>query len=429
MLVPGTPAVAAMALGIPLAAAAGLMQERLWIVGPAWIGAVLVLLGIDALLCPPMRRFTVDQDLPGVIEVGTPTPLRIGLTPRAPMMDMVLEGDERLDIAPAILRAPGMGAFTVRANRRGTARLRRLHLRWSGPLRLMQRTTTLPLDHDILVIPAISRVRDAAMRWFTRDRATGRAPVHAVGEGGEFHALRTYQPGDNRRAISWRQSARHAELLVQEMEDERNRTVILALDTGRLMSEPLADGVARLDHALHAALTLAFTGLKLGDRVGLYAFAGKPVLSSGPVSGALAFGPLQRLAATLDYSAEETNFTYGLTGLAAGLSTRALVVVFTDFADTTGAALMLTNMARLLRDHMVVFVAMRDDALEALADAEPISADAVAASVVAASLLAERAGVLMRLRHMGVDVLEDSAPAIGSALIARYVQSKRRGLF
>ena len=423
MLIPGRNTVVTMAAGIPIAAVVGLLQERLWIVGPAWIGAVLLLLAIDAVLCRRAGAFTIVPDLPGVIEVGTPTALRFEIGGRPPVLEMVLEGDDRLD-----LQTVGPAAFTVLAHRRGTARLRRLHLRWSGPLRLVRRTAIRTLDHDILVFPAISRVRDEATRWFTRDRVTGRAPVHAVGEGGEFHALRTYQTGDNRRAINWRQSARHAELLVREMEDERNRTVILALDTGRLMSEPLADGMARLDHALHAALTLAFTGLRYGDRVGLYGFAGKPVLSSGTVSGPGAFGPLQRLAATLDYSAEETNFTYGLTGLAAGLSTRALVVVFTDFADTTGAALMLTNMARLLRDHVVIFVAMQDDALEAMADAPPDNADRVAAAVVAARLLAEREAVLMRLRRMGVDVLEAPARAIGSALIARYLDGKRRGL-
>ena len=79
-----------------------------------------------------------------------------------------------------------------------------------------------------------------------------------------------------------------------------------------------------------------------------------------------AFPALQRLAAQLDYSAEETNFTLGLTQLAGDLEHRSLIVVFTDFADTTSAELMLENVARLLKRHLVLFVVFRDEELESM---------------------------------------------------------------
>ena len=303
--------------------------------------------------------------------------------------------------------------------------LSRLHLRWAGPLGLVRRVVVRGLDRSVRVVPQIGGVREQAMRLFSRDRRAGNAVVRERADTAEFRALREYQSGDDRRGINWRQSARHATLLVRETEAERNRTIVVALDTGRLMCEPLAGGVARLDHALNAALVLAYVALKMGDRVGLWAFDAKPVLASGTVSGAGAFGPLQRLAAGLDYSTAETNFTLGLTGLGAALPGRALVVVFTDFADPTGAELMVENVGRLLERHVVLFVAFRDDALEALAAAAPDSADTVARAVVAGTLLAERDAVLTRLRRLGVDVLEAPAAAMGPALIGRYLDGKR----
>ena len=85
-----------------------------------------------------------------------------------------------------------------------------------------------------------------------------------------------------------------------------------------MMSEPLA-GQSRLDRALNAALLLAFVSLKLGDKAGVFAFDSKPRIASGVVSGVRGFNALQHVAAGIDYSMEETNFTLGLSTLAGQL--------------------------------------------------------------------------------------------------------------
>jgi len=152
------------------------------------------------------------------------------------------------------------------------------------------------------------------------------------------------------------------------------------------------------------------------------------VLSTGALSGGNAFAHIQRLAAALDYSTEETNYTLGLTALSGQLSRRTLVVVFTDFADTTSAELMLDNVARLLAQHLVIFVVMRDDELEDLVRQRPESADDVTRAVIAAALLRERDLVVARLKRLGVQVVEAPADRIGPALIDRYLDLKRRDL-
>lgn len=427
MIVPTPRAAWLAAAGVPMALAVGLVDEGLWVAGPAWVAVVVVVLGVDAVLCRWARAFSVEVDVPGVIEVGRTAVAGVRVEGRGPVgLEVALEGDARLEIRPSTLRVlEGVGAFSLWPRRRGMAVLSRLHLRWAGPLGLVRRVEARGLDRAVRVVPQIGGVREQAMRLFSRDRRAGNAVVRERADTSEFRALREFQSGDDKRGINWRQSARHVKLLVRETEAERNRTISIALDTGRLMCEPLAGGLPRLDHALNAALVLAYVALKVGDRVGLWAFDAKVVLASGMVSGAGAFGPLQRLAAGLDYSTAETNFTLGLTGLGAALPGRALVIVFTDFADPTGAELMVENVGRLLERHVVLFVAFRDDALEALAAAVPDSADAVARAVVAGTLLAEREAVLTRLRRLGVDVLETPAAATGPALIARYLDGKR----
>ena len=419
---PGWRAVWAMAVGVPVALACGLVAPRLWVAGPAWVVLVLLLMGADALLALRSRMFHLVPEVPSAIETVRVGVARFGLEGPAPLgLEAVLEATELLDV-----RAVGPLAFSLTPRRRGTARLLRLHVRWRGPLGLISRQLVVPLDRDVAIIPAVSLVQEEAARLFSRERATGTALQRERAESMEFHALREYQRGDDPRGINWRQSARHGKTLVRETRAERNRTVMLAVDTGRLMSEPLAGGVPRLDHAINAALVMAYAGLKLGDRMGLFAFDARPVLAGATVLGTGAFGALQRMAAGLEYSAEETNFTLGLTELGACLGGRSLVILMTEFADTTGAELMLENVGRLLAQHVVLFVTFEDDELSTLADAEPRTPDDVSRAVVAGSLLAERDLVLARLRRMGAEVLSAPVRQLGPALIRRYVDLKRR---
>ena len=193
------------------------------------------------------------------------------------------------------------------------------------------------------------------------------------------------------------------------------------------MSAPAA-GLPRIDRAINAALLLAFVSLRLGDRVGLFAFDSKPRLASGLASGPAAFPLLQRLATAIDYSTEETNFTLGLTALAGRLDRRAIVVVFTDFADATSAELMVENVARLMRTHLVLFVVFRDEELEALTTREPREPEDVSRAVVAERLLKQKEQVAARLRRLGAQIIDAPAEGLSTSLLNRYLDVKRRGL-
>jgi uncharacterized protein (DUF58 family) len=102
--------------------------------------------------------------------------------------------------------------------------------------------------------------------------------------------------------------------------------------------------------------------------------------------------------------------------------------VFTDFADPTSAELMIENVGRLLRTHLVMFVAFRDEALEALAEAEPRTAEDVSRAVIAAGLLKQRELVIGRLQRLGAWIVEAPAERLGPELVSRYLAAKRKDL-
>jgi uncharacterized protein (DUF58 family) len=435
VIYPTVRAIALAAAGAPLALLVGVVAPGFWLVGPGWIVLLFALVMADAVMGADRTRADLSLTAPGSLAAAArgealAQVVFAAAAPRA--VEFSLEANDRIEVEAPRRRGPvadrmARVRFRLTPMRRGPGVLVRLSARWQGPLGLVWKQKADTLDRPLPVTLNIQAVKDEAMKLFSRDALSGPRVQFDLGGGAEFHALSEFRPGMDRRTIDWKQSARHHALLAREFHVEKNHPVILVVDTGRLMSEPLA-GLPRVDHALNAALILAYVGLKSGDRVGLFAFDAKPRVASGALSGPGAFALIQRLAAQVDYSTEETNFTLGLTQLSGALQRRSLLVVFTDFADTTSAELMLENVGRLMSQHLVLFVVMRDEELEGLTRKAPAEAEDVSRAVVAAAMMREREVVIERLRRMGVQILEVPAARIGPQLLARYLDLKRRDL-
>lgn len=435
MIYPSRRAILLTAAGAPVALAVGLVAPGWWMAAAAWILAAAGLMLLDAFMAPSPARLDLAFTPPSGLAVGRPAKAAVeaAFTRSGPdRLELALETNERLSAASDravmhLANGRGRGAFDVTPLRRGEAMFRRLWARWRGPLGLVWVQRSDALDQMRPVTPDIHGVKDQALRLLDRDALFGVKAQLETGEGTDFHALKEFTTGMDLRAIDWKQSARHGKLIGKEFRTERNHHVILALDTGRLMCAPLK-GAPRVDRAINAALLLAFISLKLGDRVGLFAFDSKPRVASGVAAGAAAFPLLQRLAAGLDYSTEETNFTLGLSTLSGQLDRRSLVVVFTDFADPTSAELMIENLGRLLRTHVVLFVVFRDEELDGLVRREPADADDVSRAVIAGELIRQRDVVVERLKRMGALIVDAPAERMGVELVNRYLDAKRRDL-
>jgi uncharacterized protein (DUF58 family) len=425
-----------MLAGIPFMLSIAVFAPALWGLGLAWLGGVGLLMLIDAATGARIRQFRYQVDAPSMIYIQDSDPLPLALQfekgPLPSVMELRLDVGERLQNLP-MQRLRGWSDRTHRTkyhlipNRRGTARLETLWVRWNGPLGLVQKQVRAPLGLEIPILPNVRWVKDEAVRLYARDAEFGIKTQVDRGEGSEFDALREFTSGMDRRAIDWKHSARHRQLLAKEFRTERNHNIVFAFDTGRLMSEPLG-GVPKIDRAINAALLLAFVSLRAGDKTTFYGFDARPGLTSGQMSGTRAYPRLQDLAARLDYSTDEANYTLALSELGARLDRRSLVILFTDFVDTISAELMLENVRRLTDKHLVVFASFEDRALLDLAEHPPEVPQDVARAVIADTLLQERELVFLKLQRLGAQVIEARPERFGPDLVSRYLEIKRREL-
>lgn len=336
-----------------------------------------------------------------------------------------LEGPADADFVPGAAPMSARASLTVRARRRGTWRVGRLWLRWPSRLRLVEFTPSVPLDLTVAVVPNIRPLLSGTIDVAVRSQLFGIKENVVKGEGSEFHQLRDFTAGMDMRMVDWKRSARTRRLLAKEMRAERNHHVVLALDNGFLMREEV-DGLPKIDHAVNAALATAWAAAVGGDLVGLYAFDSRPRHFLPPEPGRRAFAKLRSRTAALDYESKETNHTLAMTHLLGRLQRRSLVVVFSDFVDTTTAELLVENVRLLAGRHVVIFVALRDPALERLATATPHSLDDVAVAVSAAEMQRERRVVMERLTRLGIVVVDVEPAAVTARLVSTYLDLKAR---
>jgi uncharacterized protein (DUF58 family) len=433
LIYPTRTAVIATAAGAPFALAFAAIEPGRWFLALAWPLAIVLLTALDAVR--GVGAASARVDFPGHTYVGESrdctVTVAVGSRPRSawvalqnpPLVSIGEDGRARVPLDG------GRGAvlMTLEMVRRGIARFERLWLRWTGPLGLAWQQTTVELGEAFPVLPDLRPVRDQGARIFQRYALEGLITQFARGEGSDFDTLVDFRTGMDRRAIDWKQSGRHMKLLAKQYRTERNNQIVFAVDAGRQMCEPVA-GIARVDRCVSAMLLTAWIALKLGDRVAINAFDSRPRLSSGLVSGGGAFSELERIAADIDYSADETNYTYALTTLGARLTRRSMIILFTEFTDTVSADFMLRALRRLVETHLVVIVVLRDEELESIADADPENADDVTRAVTAAALLKDRRVVITRLRHLGVHVVESEYDKVAERLVQSYLELKKRGL-
>ncbi|HWD68538.1 MAG TPA: DUF58 domain-containing protein [Caulobacteraceae bacterium] len=431
MIYPTRRAIFLAAAGAPPALAAGLLAPGWWAAAGGWVALVLGLTLIDAWVGPSRNDADVRLEAPADIGIGGAADARVfadfaGRRPRN--LSLAVETNARLIAEPQRQRlTDGAATVSLTPVRHGKGEISALWLRWPGPRGLVWKQKRERLARPVTVTPNIAAIRAEAVRIFSRQALAGVKVQLEIGDGSDFHALKELVGPSDARAIDWKQSAKHLKLLGKEFRAEANHPIVFAIDAGRPMCEPLG-GSPRLDLALNAALLAAFVSLKLGDRAAIFGFDSRPRLYTGLVAGAPAFDRLRRLSAGLDYSPEETNFTLGLTELGVRLQRRSLVVVFTEFTDATTAQLMIENVSRLVRRHLVLFVVFRDEELEAIAEREPASAEDVTRAVTAANLLRDRGVVIERLRRLGAHILDAPSAQVGPALISAYLDLMRKEL-
>lgn len=313
----------------------------------------------------------------------------------------------------------------LRPTRRGDHRSDRVTIRSYGPLGLFTRQGTHRVPWTVRVLPPFASRKHLPSKLSRLRELDGRTSVLTRGEGTEFDSLREYVPGDDTRSIDWRATARQTGVAVRTWRPERDRHILLVLDTGRTSAGRVGDA-PRLDASMDAALLLAALASRADDRVDLLAYDRRVrALVQGRTAGDV-LPSLVNAMATLEAELVETD-ARGLTATALrSAPRRSLVVLLTTLDAAPVEEGLLPVLPQLTQRHTVLLASVADPQIARMARARGTT-DAVYEAAAAAQAQSERDRTADQLRRHGVTVVDATPDNLAPALADAYLELKAAG--
>jgi uncharacterized protein (DUF58 family) len=310
-------------------------------------------------------------------------------------------------------------------DRRGDKVSAAVFVRSAGPLGLAARQGRHPARWAVRVLPPFGSRRHLSEKLAQLRQLDGQHRSLLRGPGTEFDALREYVIGDDVRSIDWRAAARKGDVMVRTWRPERDRRILVVLDTGRT-SAGRVGGIPRLDASMDATLLLAALASRAGDRIDLIAFGRRlrARVLGAPRSSVLA--AFTDALAPLDAELTETDAAALASAVLTVARRRCLVVLLTDLNPAAIEEGLLPRLGPLVSRNMIMIAAVADPALARLAAAR-CDVASVYTAAAAESAQAERQRITSLLRRQGVQVVDAPPDQLPAALADAYLALKASG--
>jgi uncharacterized protein (DUF58 family) len=324
--------------------------------------------------------------------------------------------------------APGGQAWlttTLAPTRRGDKTAAAVTVRSAGPLGLAARQGSHSVPWTVRVLPPFRSRRHLPEKLSRLRQLDGQHRALLRGQGSEFDSLREYVIGDDVRSIDWRATARRGDVMVRTWRPERDRQILVMLDTGRTSAGRVA-GVPRLDAAMDATLLLTALASRAGDRVDLIAFDRR---LRARVVGAPRSAVLSAVAQAMAGIEPELVETDAAALSSAALTTarhRSLIVLLTDLNPAAIEEGLLPRLPLLAARHEVLVAAVADPALTRMASGRADAA-AIYDAAAAEQALAARQRVSALLQRQGAHVVDAPPDRLPAALADAYLALKTAG--
>ncbi len=373
-------------------------------------------------------RFAVGAETEVRVEIANHLPRDISLVIKdeyPPQMKLSGVREARLDIDAQTSAALVYG---LTPPKRGRFEFGLVAVRYLSRWRLVWTQTRVGAPVTVKVYPNMRRAREAELRALgARSFVAARRKSQWRGEGRDFESLRDYVRGDEMRHLSWTATARRGKLVTRQYQMERDQTILIALDAGRLMTARI-ENETKLDSAVHAALALMSAAARAGDNAGLLVFGRRVQAYLPPKRGA------EHLDAALEalYSVEpemiEPSYSRAFEFVAANSRRRSLVVVLTDLVDEEGSRELLTSLKLLRPRHLPLVVTIADRDLKAVVRETPQDERELFKQSVAEEIIHLREAALRLVEAQGGLALDVTTAALTPKLLETYLRVKERGL-
>ncbi|MFT4221253.1 MAG: DUF58 domain-containing protein [Microbacterium sp.] len=419
---------------VPVVLLSVLADVAAWAVVGGWLALSAVLAAVDVAFAADPRRLTVARRIPRRARLGERVETELWLANAGTRRVRGLVRDAwqptagapddrlRIDIPPGERRRL---VVPLLPRRRGERTTEFVAVRSAGPLGLAGRQARIDARGALRVLPPFASRRHLPSRIARLRELDGNTSVQVRGQGTEFDSLREYVRGDDVRSIDWRATARAGTTMLRTWRPERDRHVVILVDTGRTSAARVGDGV-RLDAAMEAALLLSALASRAGDHVHLVMFDRVVRARVTGVDGPALLPALVDAMAPVESQLIDTDWDGAFAQVRALTSRPSLVVVLTAQDAPESARGFLGSLGLVSRSARLVVGSVTDTALHELA-AQRATGEEVYRAAAVERTLRDAAHVASAIGRAGGDAIADTPEQLPPRIADRYLELKAAG--
>jgi uncharacterized protein (DUF58 family) len=330
----------------------------------------------------------------------------------------------RLELAP---RASATVTTRIKPSRRGRFTPSEVVVRAEGPLGLVARQGRREVPGLLKVHPSFRSRREAALRIEqARILEIGLRSARGRGGGSDFDQLRDYSPDDDPRRIDWAATARSQRAIVRTYRAERNQTLVLLLDNGRVMAGQVG-GVPRVEHAMDAVLCVTTVATRLGDKCGLVVFDRTVRAEVQPSAGREQVGRVTEAMYDLEPELVESDYQGAFAAVVGRHRRRSMLVILSDLVEQAVGESLLPALPIIARRHLVVVAAVTDPDVVAWANGPAVDPESAYRKAAAVQALQARARAAASLSALGAVVVDAPPGQLAPRLTDAYLDVKATG--
>lgn len=401
-----------------------------------WV--LLGVLVIDIVLLYRTRKgISASRQVGDRLSNGDQNPVRVFCASHFPLPVSVKVVDEiphqfqRRDFEYDLALKPGQEqvlSYELRPVTRGVYSFGRINAFARTQFGLAERRFHFEAEKEVAVYPSFLQMRRYQFLAFSRHaRDAGIRNLRRVGQSMEFEKIREYVPGDDYRTLNWKATARRAELMVNQMQEERAQHIYSVIDKGRVMKMPF-EGMTLLDYAINASLAFSSIALLKHDQAGLITFQ-KEVEAMLPAQRQQV--QLQRILEVLynqQTAWQESNLEVVLQVAMKRLTQYSLLMLYTNFESVESLQRQLPYLRALARKHLLVVVFFENTELEKVTKTEATDVEEVYRKVVAEQFQQEKQQITLELQRHGIHSILTRPEQLTIHVINKYLELKARAL-
>jgi uncharacterized protein (DUF58 family) len=374
------------------------------------------------------RRFAIGDETIVKLRVENDTDRNFYLRLKDEFPPEMILGDKRETEFPAEARTVNDFYYGLTPPKRGKYGFGQTAVRFYSKLGLVWCQTSLGEAETVKVYPNMRRAREMELKALGANNflAVQRKSVRR-GEGREFESMRDYVRGDELRHISWTTTAKRSKLTTRQYQIERDQTIIIALDAGRLMTGRI-DDETKFDTAIHASLALMSAAAKGGDNCGLVVFGRNIKKFLPPKKGVAHMDGVLEALHNLEPELIEPSYKRAFQYVSANSKKRSFVVILTDLVDKESSKELIGSLKLLRPRHLPLVVTIGDRDLNATVSEIPQNINQVFTQSAAEEIILQREAALRQVEILGGLALDVTTQTLAPQLLETYLRVKERGL-